>query len=225
MHPLIGGDFAAAAYGGGVVDEYLTVARDADAEIEVKRSRFLARVRRVETEDDARAVIERCRKEFWDARHHCSAFVVGASGEIARSNDDGEPSGTAGAPILATITGRELSDVVVVVTRYFGGTLLGAGGLVRAYGDAAAAALEAAGVRRRHRALEVELTVPLGDVGRVENGLRAAGMAVLGVDYRAEAVVRGAVRPDDEAHIAAALAALTGGASSLIVTGERWIDA
>lgn len=208
-----------------MVDEYLIVASGADVEIEVKRSRFLARVRRVASEDDARAVIEQCRKEFWDARHHCSAFVLGASSEIARSNDDGEPSGTAGAPILATITGRELSDVVVVVTRYFGGTLLGAGGLVRAYTDATAAGLEAAGIRRRQRALEAELAVSIADAGRVENALRAAGMEILGVDYQRQALIRGALRPDDEPQIAAMLAALTKGDAAISITGERWIDA
>lgn len=98
-------------------DEYLTVAADVDSEIEVKRSRFLARVRRVPDETHARSVIDDCRKQYWDARHHCSAFVLGPDGSVARSNDDGEPSGTAGAPILAAITGRNLSDVVVVVTR------------------------------------------------------------------------------------------------------------
>ena len=104
---------------------YLTVARSGSAEIEVKRSRFLARVERVETEAAARAVVEAARKEHWDARHHCSAFVLGPDAGVQRSNDDGEPSGTAGAPMLEVLRGRELSDVVVVVTRWFGGVLLG----------------------------------------------------------------------------------------------------
>lgn len=207
-------------------ESYLTVARDVDAEIEVKRSRFLARVRRVADEDAARAVIEQCRKEYWDARHHCSAFVLGESGAISRSNDDGEPSGTAGAPILAAINGRGLSDVVVVVTRYFGGTLLGAGGLVRAYTDATVAGLEQAGVLRRERALLVETTVALADVGKVENALRATGLDVRDVDYSigTTAMIRGALAPADEDAVRAQLASLTGGAAELRVVGETWRD-
>lgn len=207
-------------------EEYLTVARDADVEIEVKRSRFLARVRRVSDETEAGAVIEQCRKEYWDARHHCSAFVLGASSEVSRLNDDGEPSGTAGAPILAAINGRGISDVVVVVTRYFGGTLLGAGGLVRAYTDAAVAGLRDAGVLRRTRAALVETVVGLADVGKLENALRAAGLDVHDVNYSsgATAVIRGALAPDHAEAVRAQLASLTGGTAELVATGDVWRD-
>lgn len=205
-------------------EHYLTIARDADAEIEVKRSRFLARVRRVDDEPAARAVIEGCRKEFWDARHHCSAFVLGPASEISRSNDDGEPSGTAGAPILAAITGRGISDVVVVVTRYFGGTLLGAGGLVRAYTDAAVAGLQEAGELRRTAALVASVRVSLADIGKVENALRSAGLAVDGVDYAAVATIRGVLDPRHEDAVRAVLASLTAGAAQLTVTGTTWRD-
>lgn len=212
------------AYGGLMADEYLVVAQGADTEIEVKRSRFLARVRRVDDEPAARAVIEECRREYWDARHHCSAFVIGPRGEIARSNDDGEPSGTAGAPILAAITGRRLSDVVVVVTRYFGGSLLGAGGLVRAYTDATVSGLDAAGSVRRARAVRVRVGVPLADVGRVENALRAAGLEVSGVQYAATAVIDGAVVPERLEPIIGQVASLTQGAGLVTETGSCWMD-
>ncbi|MFV0533440.1 MAG: IMPACT family protein [Cumulibacter sp.] len=208
-----------------MVEEYLTVANDADAEIEVKRSRFLARIRRVDDEGAARAVIEGCRKQYWDARHHCSAFVLGPTGEIARSNDDGEPSGTAGAPILGAVAGRELSDVVVVITRYFGGTLLGAGGLVRAYTDSTVAGLDAAGVRRRRRALGIEVTVPIAEVGRVENALRGIGLDVADVEYAADAIIRGALAPDLLGKANGVLASLTHGAGLIDETGSRWVDA
>ena len=207
-----------------VADHYLTVAQDADAEIEVKRSRFLARVRRVGDEAAARAVVEECRRQYWDARHHCSAFVLGSSGEIARSNDDGEPSGTAGAPILAAITGRELSDVVVVVTRYFGGTLLGAGGLVRAYSDAAVRGLERAGVLRRTRALRLDVRVPLAVVGRVENALRGTGLRVGDIRYAADAVIVGALAPELLESVRNQVASLTQGAGLVAETGSCWVD-
>ena len=127
---------------------YLTIAGDATGEIEVSRSRFLCRLARVEDEVSARSVIEQARKQHWDARHHCSAFILGADHRLERSSDDGEPAGTGGAPMLEVLRGRDLSDVVAVVTRWFGGTLLGTGGLSRAYADAVRAG---AGPRHRGR--------------------------------------------------------------------------
>ncbi|MET1132234.1 MAG: YigZ family protein [Aeromicrobium sp.] len=144
----------------------------AEAEVVVLRSRFLARAGRVEDEASARSLIADVRATHHDARHHCTAFVIGPDAALRRSNDDGEPSGTAGRPMLEVLTGRELSDVVVVVTRWFGGTLLGTGGLVRAYSDATAAALDAAGVRERILWQRARVTVPITEVGAMENRLR-----------------------------------------------------
>ena len=112
------------------------------AEIIEKKSRFIANVSKVSSEEEAMAFISDIKKQYWDARHNCSAFVIGDNGEISRSSDDGEPSGTAGRPILDAIVGMEATNVCVVVTRYFGGTLLGTGGLVRAYGGVTKKALE-----------------------------------------------------------------------------------
>ncbi len=203
---------------------YLTVARTASAEVEAKRSRFLGHVERVETEAQARAVVERARKEHWDARHHCSAFVLGPHAAVQRSNDDGEPAGTAGAPMLEVLRGHELSDVVVVVTRWFGGVLLGAGGLVRAYGDAVRAALDEAGVRRRVLMRRFELSADHADAGRLESELRARGVTVVGVDHAERATMRLAVRHEDAAGLAATVSALTGGALAVVPTGEAWAD-
>lgn len=155
--------------------------------MEVKRSRFLGQVRRVESEADARAFIDEVRREHHDARHHCTAFVIGADSMLQRSSDDGEPSGTAGAPILEVVTRRSISDVVVVVSRWFGGTLLGAGGLVRAYGDAAGAALDAAGVQERSLRHVMQVEAMPADAGALDNRLRAIG-AVTDVEYGSRAV-------------------------------------
>jgi uncharacterized YigZ family protein len=127
-----------------VVSSYLTIARDGEAEIEAKRSRFRCTLVRVEDEPAARAVVERLRRRHWDARHHCSAFVLGAGRDVERASDDGEPAGTAGRPILAAIDGQGLDRVAVRVTRWYGGINLGVGGLVRAYGGAAAECLRLA---------------------------------------------------------------------------------
>ncbi|HET7690911.1 MAG TPA: YigZ family protein [Nocardioidaceae bacterium] len=200
---------------------YRTVAGSATAEIEVKRSRFIAAVARAETETEARALVERARKEHWDARHHCSAFVLGPRSEITRSSDDGEPAGTAGAPMLEVVKGAGLSDVSVVVTRYFGGVLLGAGGLVRAYGDAVRAGLELAGVRERQLLELWDLTVDHADAARLENDLRARGVAVRSVDYAEQATLHLATDGD----LPAVVRELTAGSVAPTRAGEVWVDA
>lgn len=208
-----------------MVLSYLALARDAEAEIEVKRSRFLCTLRRVEDEAAARAVVERLRKEHWDARHHCSAFVLGPPpSPVERSSDDGEPAGTAGAPMLEVLRGHGLSDVVAVVTRWFGGTLLGAGGLVRAYGDAVRAALDEAGTVRRELRRELVVEVGHAEAGRVETELRSRGVAVLDATYGSVVELRVGVAPEDEDRLHAALAELTHGAASARNAGERWVD-
>lgn len=151
-----------------------SIVAEVHARVEVKRSRFLATLAPVVDVAAAEAVVAAARARYHDARHHCSAWVLGPDGARTRASDDGEPSGTAGAPMLAVLEGAELTDVVAVVTRYFGGTLLGAGGLVRAYGDAVGAALAVATrVRRRSvRLLEVRTTHT--DAGRLEHLLHTS---------------------------------------------------
>ena len=205
-------------------DRYRTVARVGSAEIEAKRSRFLGHVERVATESDARAVVERIRKQRWDARHHCSAFVLGPAGDVQRSSDDGEPSGTAGAPMLEVLRGRELSDVVAVVTRYFGGVLLGAGGLVRAYSDAVRAALDEAGEVERRLLRLVDVVADHADAGRLENDLRARDVLIRGVDYAERATLHVAVPDGGLAELAGVLAELTGGTAVTEPAGSAWMD-
>jgi uncharacterized YigZ family protein len=207
------------------VSSYLTIARAAEAEIEVKRSRFRCTLERVEEEPAARAVVERLRREHWDARHHCSAFVLGPPpAPVERSSDDGEPAGTAGAPMLEVLRGNHVSDVVAVVTRWFGGTLLGAGGLVRAYGDAVRAGLDGAGTLRRTLVREHLLELDHADAGRVESDLRSRGIAVLDAEYAARVTLRLGVPPDEEARLGTLVAELTAGASKTRMAGERWVD-
>ena len=203
---------------------YLTIARDGETEIEVKRSRFRCSLVRVGTEDDARAVIERLRKQHWDARHHCSAFVLGPDAEVARSSDDGEPAGTAGAPMLEVLRGHEVSDVVAVVTRWFGGVLLGAGGLVRAYGDSVRAGLDEVGAVRRSLLLEHEVVVSHAEAGRLENDLRARGILVLDTTYTSDVTLRLGVPAAESDALAPVVSELTGGTGDLVEVGSRWVD-
>ncbi|HEY9565772.1 MAG TPA: YigZ family protein [Nocardioides sp.] len=204
---------------------YLTLARDASVEIEVKRSRFLCTLARVEDEGAARAVIDRLRKEHWDARHTCSAFVLGPDGALQRSNDDGEPAGTAGAPMLEVLRGQEVCDVVAVVTRWFGGVLLGAGGLVRAYGDAVRAGLEESGTRRRRLVIELLVEVSHAEAGRLETELRQRGVTVLETTYAANVTFLLGVPAGGAGDIEGLLGELTAGAAEPLEVGSRWVDA
>lgn len=204
---------------------YLVPARPAEVEIEVRRSRFRCRVERVATEEAARAVVEEERRRHWDARHHCSAFVLGPDGAVQRSSDDGEPSGTAGAPMLEVLRGRDLSDVVAVVTRWFGGVLLGAGGLVRAYSDAVRAGLDEAGVAERRLVARYDVAVPHADAGRLEHDLRTRDVHVLGADYGSVATLHVAVPVATADGLARLLAELTGGDLEPRPAGEEWVDA
>jgi uncharacterized YigZ family protein len=162
------------------------------------------------------------RRDHHDARHHCSAFVIGPDASLRRSNDDGEPTGTAGAPMLEVLTGREVSDVVAVVTRWFGGTLLGAGGLVRAYGDAAGLALDVAGTQERRLLHTMLVTASAADAGPLDHRLRAMG-EVTDVEYGAEVVFT--VGVPEPGRFAADVAGATAGRASVQSSGTSWIDA
>jgi uncharacterized YigZ family protein len=171
---------------------YLTVStpggRPLVHETEAKRSRFLCSLLRVEDEAGAQAFIADTRRRYWDARHHCTAFVIGDRPRRERSNDDAEPAGTAGAPMLEVLRRRGLTDTVAVVTRYFGGVLLGAGGLVRAYGGAVSAALDLAELVERRPVALFAVDADHVRAGRLENDLRAAGHVVRDVHYSASGV-------------------------------------
>jgi len=203
-------------------------------EIEVKRSRFITVLARTADEDAARAVLGSLRREFHDARHHCFAFVLGPDRDIQRSNDDGEPSGTAGIPMLEALLKREtapgvadLSDVAVVVVRYFGGILLGAGGLVRAYSESVSGALDLAPLVRRRRLRICSVPVQHAVAGRLENDLRAAGYVMAETRYEAQTTVLRLALPDDPEELARAadrVAALSAGSASLLPGETEWID-
>ncbi|MET0469184.1 MAG: YigZ family protein [Aeromicrobium sp.] len=200
---------------------YRTVARAASAEIEVKRSRFLATIAGVDDEAAARGVDDAARRRHHDARHHCSAFVIGPDAAVRRSNDDGEPAGTAGSPMLEVLTRRDVSDVVAVVTRWFGGTLLGAGGLVRAYGDAVGLALDAAGLQRRALRHTMSVQASPAEAGALDNRLRSLGV-VTGVDYGESVVFT--VNVTDPDQFASELAGISAGGVTAHRTGSAWVD-
>jgi len=197
---------------------------DVVVETEVKHSRFLAALRRVESAADAAAFTDEQRRLYPDARHHCWAFVVGdePASRAERSSDDGEPGGTAGVPMLQVLHHRDVVNVAVVVTRWFGGIKLGAGGLVRAYSGAVAVALDSATLVPRERREVFTLAVGHGDAGRVDAELRGRGVSVLGVSY--EDLAKFTVAARDPEQLASVVASVTSGAGELEPVGREWID-
>ncbi|MET9364241.1 YigZ family protein [Streptomyces sp. NPDC006632] len=205
-------------------EQYRTIAREGVHESEINRSRFICALASAATEQEAQAFVARIRKEHPTAGHHCFAYVIGADAAVQKASDDGEPGGTAGVPMLQMLTRREVRYVVAVVTRYFGGVKLGAGGLIRAYGGVVGEALDAVGtlVRRRYRLATV--TVDHQRAGRLENDLRATGRAVREVRY-AEAVTIGIGLPEaDIDAFRAWLADATAGTATLELGGEAYGD-
>ena len=151
-----------------MTEQYKTVYEGGEGEIVEKKSRFIATVRPVETEEEALAFIEEMKKKYWDARHNCSAFIIGSRGELTRCSDDGEPSGTAGRPMLEVLTGSGIRNIAVVVTRYFGGTLLGTGGLVRAYTQAVKEGLAHCETGIKKKGCRLEIVTDYNDVGKLQ---------------------------------------------------------
>ena len=208
--------------------------RDFRSELEIRRSRFITVLRRTDSEDAARALVAELRKEFHDARHHCSAFVLGADRSVQRSNDDGEPSGSAGMPMLDALLKREttpgstgLSDITAVVVRYFGGILLGTGGLVRAYSDSVSTGLDKARLVQRRRLRLCSVTVTHAQAGRLENDLRNSGYLLAQTQYEDAATVLTLALADDPRTVSEAadrVSTLTSGAASLMGGGTEGID-
>ncbi|GED14084.1 hypothetical protein AM501_17205 [Aneurinibacillus migulanus] len=166
-----------------MLQRYLTVRPEGETEIEINRSRFISYVKRVETQEEAVAFIQEIKKKHWDATHNCSAYIVGENDQFQKMDDDGEPSGTAGKPILEVIKKKGLKDTAIVVTRYFGGIKLGAGGLIRAYGKSASAGVSAAGVVERILTREHHFSFDYTFLGKVENELNAQGYQIVGIQY------------------------------------------
>lgn len=153
------------------------------AEYEIKKSVFIAHVKHVETEESAREFVQMIRKKYFDATHNCSAWILGETGNLQKSNDDGEPGGTAGNPILETIKKNELTNTAIVVTRYFGGIKLGAGGLIRAYSHTAALGLDASKIICMMPFQRIALTLEYNFFAQVENFLRKKNITVESADY------------------------------------------
>ena len=190
---------------------YKTIKQYGEGEIIEKKSRFLGKIKKVETEEEALEFIESIKKQYWDARHNCFAYIIGTKGETVRCSDDGEPSGTAGKPMLEVLQNQELRNVVAVVTRYFGGVLLGTGGLVRAYTQATQEALKEAQVATMTPMSIMTVQTDYNAIGKIKYVLAQEETPVLNEEYAADVVVTMAVPLDQKEYMIKKLTEVTNG--------------
>lgn len=200
------------------------IARNGQHEIEIKKSRFICSLFRASTEEEARAHIDAVRKEYWDANHNCAAWAIGPRLKLQRSSDDGEPSGTAGIPMLEVLRRRELTDTVAVVTRYFGGIMLGAGGLIRAYGHSVSSAVDEIGVVEQKPLSVQRVTAPYDDAGRIENAIRSSEYSLVDVTYSNDVTFDLVMEPEKVEPFHHWLGGLTNGAVIPYEAGERSVE-
>ena len=202
--------------------EYLVPFQDAESEFVEKRSRFISHIWQVESEAEARARIEEMKKKYYDARHNCWCYLL-KEGNVVRYSDDGEPQGTAGQPMLNVFQRQEVTNVCCVVTRYFGGILLGAGGLTRAYTQGAKDALTASGIARMSlwTLWDVPCTYPLFERMKLE--IAACGGVVRDVEYGADIILRAAFPAGGAERFAPRLTELSSGSLEMTATGEEFL--
>ncbi len=200
-----------------------TISREAESAIEIKRSRFIGRSFKCSAPEEALAAVKRVRENWRDATHHCWAYRLGVSGDQARYDNSGEPQGTAGPPILDVLKHNDLTNTLVVVTRYYGGTKLGAGGLVRAYGEAAKKAIEASGVTEMRLVREIRAPVPYASLAPLEAYLGHEGFEIASKDFGELVTLVLRVPAEREVDFRAFYTGLVAGKLAYKVLGEKFL--
>lgn len=193
----------------------LYVYKGGQGEITEKKSRFIATVRPVESEDEAVSYINETKKKYWDARHNCSAFVIGKRQELTRCSDDGEPAGTAGRPMLDVLLKENIHNAAVVVTRYFGGVLLGTGGLVRAYQQATKAGLSASEIIEKKDGAVLFIRTDYTGIGRLQYLFAQEKITVMDTAYEADVLVKAVIPENDKKRIEKTIIEQTNGTAKL----------
>ncbi|MBG0917710.1 YigZ family protein [Exiguobacterium sp. SRB7LM] len=206
------------------IESNYTIKQSGTYEVVIQKSKFIAHFKRVETEEEAQAFIQAIKKEHWNANHNCSAYIIGERNEHQKANDDGEPSGTAGMPMLEVLRKRHLKDTVVVVTRYFGGIKLGGGGLIRAYGGTVSEGLDAVGIVERLPMQQLTLTVDYTWIGKVENELRQSSYLLDDILYADLVTFHVSVPVEETEEALAWLTDMTNGQGQLQTHGIRIIE-
>lgn len=201
---------------------YRIVYEGGTGEIVEKKSRFIATVFPVESEEEAAALIEQTKKKYWDARHNCYAYVIGANGEKQKCSDDGEPQGTAGRPMLDVLLAEEIKNVLVVVTRYFGGTLLGTGGLVRAYSSAVQKGIEGSVIVDKCPAIRMSVETDYNGIGKLQYIAASMNIAILDTEYTDKVIMKLLVPPDARGSLESKIMEATSAAAKMGDDGEVW---
>ncbi|WP_440894760.1 YigZ family protein [Amphibacillus sp. Q70] len=207
-----------------MLKKYLTVQLQGQAEIVIQKSRFIGHIQRTETEEEAQAFIQKIKKEHSQATHNCSAYLIGEHDQIQKANDDGEPSGTAGVPMLEVLKKNGLKDTCVVVTRYFGGIKLGAGGLIRAYSKTTSAALQETGIVKRQLMKQVSITIAYPLLGKIENELRQKKYIIETIDYLEQVSFHVLVEVNQLDAFTTWITDLTSDQANLDINGETYIE-
>ena len=205
-----------------MLEEYRTVYEGGQGEIVEKKSRFIATVRPVKTEEEALAFIEEMRKKYWDATHNCFAYVIGERREVMRCSDDGEPGGTAGKPMLDVLLGEELYNTGVVVTRYFGGTLLGTGGLVPSSSKVVQDGISAGRVIEKHHGILVEIGTDYSGVGKLQYLFAQKKVSILDSQYTENVKLQILVPAKEKEQIKKAVTEATSGRASVTELKELY---
>lgn len=203
-------------------ESYQVLYRGGSGEITEKKSRFIATFQPVETEDEALAFIEQTKKKYWDARHNCSAYVIGRKNEIIRCSDDGEPAQTAGRPMLDLLLSEGLHNAAVVVTRYFGGVLLGTGGLVRAYQAAVKEGLSHCTIIEKRFGRELTILTDYNGIGKLQYIAGQLGISILSSEYTESVTVTLFVSPDEEHQLISKLTEATNGKAVFTPGKQHW---
>ena len=206
-----------------IKDTYKSIAGPSEGLFKDQGSRFIALAYPVESEEEVKALLEKARKEYHDARHHCVAYRIGHEGAVWRASDDGEPQGTAGQPILSVLRGEDLENVLLVVTRYFGGTLLGTGGLVRAYTQAAKDGVAAAELAEKVPAKRLHIMVGYNHVDGVQYLLRQQGITPESADCAASVTFEVLVRQEDAPSLADAILEKTDGEATVRIGESQYL--
>ena len=204
--------------------EFRTIKEDGQVQEEIKKSRFICHIKRVTTEEEARNFIQAVKKEHYKATHNCSAFILGERSEMKRSSDDGEPSGTAGVPMLGVLENHQLTNVCAVVTRYFGGIKLGAGGLIRAYAGSVALAIKDIGVVHIKEQLGLRLTLSYSQYQELPNFLKAKQLQEQDTAFTDQVQTTIFVDKDDKESVIESLIELLNGKINIVEQGLRKVE-
>ncbi|MBC2302097.1 YigZ family protein [Listeria welshimeri] len=205
-----------------MLDHYLTIQSDGKHEIIIEKSRFICHIMRITTESEAQTFIQTIKKEHRDATHNCSAYIIGENDQFQKAHDDGEPSGTAGVPMLEVLKKKKLKNIAVVVTRYFGGTKLGAGGLVRAYGSAVSETIQTIGIVECTLATIIKCSFTYSLVGKIENALEQKNYQINDKEFTDKVVFHVFVDNDDIPHFRKWITEMANGQLELTESTQKY---